>query len=120
MRRALAISVIVNILLICAIVWSLCTSHNLRYELSKARGELARGQELIDRIKDIDARERQIIDREAELTRLDGEYIARARGLDKREAILNSRERNAHSRIGSLIDESLAILESSRDTSDGP
>jgi len=113
-RKALAISIVANCILIGCIIWSICASNDLRGKLSAANSELERSQVIIDRIGDIEARERGIANREAELARLDAEYIEREASLNRREAEITGREREAHSRIGNIIDDSLEILEGCR------
>ena len=106
MRRALVVSVALNLALLGAGAWLLCSSDDIRDRLATAQVELARSQDNLDELGRVLERERAGIKRERVELEAERERLA-----DERSRLAYERESNL--RAVDLIDDSLRILERS-------
>ena len=106
MRRALVVSVALNLALLLAGAWILCSDNDIRDRLATAQIELARSQDNLDELGRVLERERSGIARERVELEAERERLAD-------ERIRLAYERSSNIRAVELIDDSLRIIERS-------
>ena len=106
MRRALVVSVALNLALLGFGAWLICSDNDIRDRLATAQVELARSQDNLDELGRVLERERAGIKRERVELEAERERLAD-------ERIRLAYERKSNLRAVDLIDDSLSILERS-------
>ena len=106
MRRALVVSVALNLALLGVGAWFLCSDNDIRDRLATAQIELARSQDNLDELGRVIEREREGVERERVELEAERERLA-----DERSRL--AYERSSNLRAVDLIDDSLRILEQS-------